>query len=228
MAEDKERTARRPHTLSARQMMSIRFDTVLLGGGWDECLGPVQTTGVWFIWGNSGNGKTSAVVSLCRELAAFGRVLLDSREEGVSLTLQNTLRRFGMQELGARFQVTDAPLDELESMIERRKGPRFVVIDSFQYMGLSYRQFRAFCDRHRGRLLIFVSRADGRRPEGRAATSAMYDAALKIWVEGYKAFSKGRFIGSTAECTIWEDGARRYWGTPADEENENTDTEDGK
>ena len=31
-------------------------------------------------------------------------------------------------------------------------------------------------------------------------------------VEGYKAFSKGRFIGPTGECTIYEEGARRYWG----------------
>lgn len=36
----------------------------------------------------------------------------------------------------------------------------------------------------------------------------MYDASLKIWVEGYKAFSKGRYIGSNGgEYVIWEDGA---------------------
>ena len=40
----------------------------------------------------------------------------------------------------------------------------------------------------------------------------MYDATLKIWVEGFKAFSKGRFIGQTGEFTIWDEGAARYWG----------------
>ena len=40
----------------------------------------------------------------------------------------------------------------------------------------------------------------------------MYDATLKIWVEGFKAFSKGRFIGQTGEFTIWDEGAERYWG----------------
>ena len=39
----------------------------------------------------------------------------------------------------------------------------------------------------------------------------MYDASLKIWVEGYKAFSKGRYIGPTGECTVFEEGAKRYW-----------------
>ena len=78
-------------------------------------------------------------------------------------------------------------------------------------MGLTYRDFRAFCEKHRTKLLIFVSRTHGRQPDGRAACSAMYDSSLKIWIEGYKAFSKGRFIGPAGEMTIWEEGARRYW-----------------
>lgn len=40
----------------------------------------------------------------------------------------------------------------------------------------------------------------------------MYDASLKVWVEGYTAFSKGRFIGETGKYTIWQEGADRYWG----------------
>lgn len=201
-------------TLSAKQVLTIRFDTVRLGGGWDGCVGEIETTGIWFIWGNSGNGKTSVVVSLCRELSAFGKVLYNSREEGVSLTMQNTLRRYGMGELGSRFQLADMPLEELDEKLSQRRSPKFVVIDSFQFMGLSYREFRAFCERHRNKMLIFVSRARGRQPEGRAAAGAMYDAACKIWVEGYKAFSKGRFIGKTGELTVWEEGAAKYWSDP--------------
>jgi hypothetical protein len=41
----------------------------------------------------------------------------------------------------------------------------------------------------------------------------MYDATLKIWVEGYRAFSKGRFIGSTGQYDVWAEGAERYWGS---------------
>lgn len=201
-------------TLSARQVLTIRFDTIRLGGGWDGCVGEVESTGVWFIWGNSGNGKTSAVVSLCRELAAFGRVLYNSREEGVSLTMQNTLRRYGMGDLGGRFQLADMPLAELDERLSRQRSRRFVVLDSFQFMGISYKEFRAFCGRHRNKLLIFVSRTNGRQPEGRAAVSAMYDASCKIWVEGFKAFSKGRFVGTKGEVTIWEEGARKYWSDP--------------
>ncbi len=201
-------------TLSAKQVLTIKFDTIRLGGGWDDCVGEIETTGVWFIWGNSGNGKTSAVVSLCKELSSFGKVLYNSREEGVSLTMQNTLRRYGMGELGSRFQLANMSLPELDEKISQQRSPKFVVLDSFQFMGLTYKDFRAFCEKHKNKLLIFVSRTRGRQPEGRAATSAMYDASCKIWVEGYKAFSKGRFVGATGEMTIWDEGAKKYWSAP--------------
>ena len=201
-------------TLSAKQVLTIKFDTIRLGGGWDECVGEIENTGIWFIWGNSGNGKTSAVVSLCKELSAFGKVLYNSREEGVSLTMQNTLRRYGMGELGSRFQLANMSLQELDEKISQQRSPKFVVLDSFQFMGLTYKDFRAFCEKHKNKMLIFVSRTRGRQPEGRAAISAMYDASCKIWVEGYKAFSKGRFVGTTGEMTIWDEGAKKYWSDP--------------
>lgn len=201
-------------TLSAKQVLTIKFDTIRLGGGWDECVGEIETTGIWFIWGNSGNGKTSAVVSLCKELSAFGKALYNSREEGVSLTMQNTLRRYGMGELGSRFQLANMSLQELDEKISQQRSPKFVVLDSFQFMGLTYKDFRAFCEKHKNKMLIFVSRTRGRQPEGRAAISAMYDASCKIWVEGYKAFSKGRFVGTTGEMTIWDEGAKKYWSDP--------------
>lgn len=201
-------------TLSAKQVLTIKFDTIRLGGGWDECVGEIETTGIWFIWGNSGNGKTSAVVSLCKELSAFGKVLYNSREEGVSLTMQNTLRRYGMGELGSRFQLANMSLQELDEKISQQRSPKFVVLDSFQFMGLTYKDFRAFFEKHKNKMLIFVSRTRGRQPEGRAAISAMYDASCKIWVEGYKAFSKGRFVGTTGEMTIWDEGAKKYWSDP--------------
>ncbi len=40
----------------------------------------------------------------------------------------------------------------------------------------------------------------------------MYDASLKIFVEGFRAISKGRFIGPKGYYTVWEEGAERYWG----------------
>ena len=56
--------------------------------------------GVWFIWGSSGNGKTSFVMQLCKQLTRFGRVAYNSLEEGDDVTMQNALIRFGMKSVG--------------------------------------------------------------------------------------------------------------------------------
>ena len=207
-------------TLSAAQVIGMQHRSIALGGVWADCIGEMDRHGVVFFWGNSGNGKTSAVVSFCRELTRFGKVLYVSLEEGVSLSFQNTLKRFGMGELGARFQVLESTtLDDLQKRLSQRRSPEFVVIDSFQYMQMSYRSYIAFKNANRSKLLIFVSHADGKQPSGRAARSVMYDAGLKIWVEGYTAFSKGRFIGRSGEAVIWPKGAKEYWEGKKNREN---------
>lgn len=103
-------------------------------------------------------------------------------------------------------------MDELSERLSQRKSADFVVIDSFQYTQMTYKAYLKFKEKHPNKLLIFISHADGKNPSGRSAKSVMYDASLKIWVEGYRAFSKGRFFGSVGHYTIWEEGSRKYRG----------------
>jgi KaiC/GvpD/RAD55 family RecA-like ATPase len=200
-------------SLSAVQALAVRNRTLEVGPEWRSCLGSeIARSGVVFIWGNSGNGKSSAVMAFAKMLAGAGKVLYVSKEEGYSLSFQNTLRRFGMQEFGAAFQVIDnETVDSLVERLSRPKSPEFVIIDSVQAMGISSRQFQELRNRFRHKLLVVVSQADGKLPLGRPAKNMMYDADLKLWVEGHTAFSKGRFIGPTGRFVTWEDGARAYW-----------------
>lgn len=61
-------------------------------------------------------------------------------------------------------------------------------------------------------LFVFSCQARGNKPDGRTANRIMYDAMLKIWVEGYRAHSKGRFLGPRGWLDIWEEGSKDYWG----------------
>jgi hypothetical protein len=194
------------------EVLSMKKDVLPFSGAWAEAFGQPERTGVWFVWGNSGNGKTSFVMQLCKELTRFGKVAYDSLEEGSSLTMANTLRRFNMQEANRRFLLLDCePMDELAARMAKRKSPDFVVIDSYQYSGLSYKEYKEFKEANRNKLIIFVSHADGNRPSGRSAKSVMYDATLKVWVEGYEAVSKGRFIGPNGgRFVVWDEGKARY------------------
>lgn len=200
-------------SLSAQQALAVRNRALTVAPEWQGCLGEeIARHGIVFIWGNSGNGKSSAVMAFAKMLAANGKVLYISKEEGYSLSFQNTLRRFNMQECGAAFQVIDnETIDGLVERISKPKSPEFIVIDSVQAMGIGSRQYKQLREQFRHKLLVLVSQADGKRPLGRAAVGMMYDADLKIWVEGHTAFSKGRFMGETKEFVTWEEGARRYW-----------------
>lgn len=196
-----------------REMLSMKFDTFAFDGAWQDAFGTPERRGVWIVWGNSGNGKTSFVMQLCKYLCRFGRVAYNSMEEGACLTMQDTLRRFGMMEVNRRFLLIDNEnMEQLSLRLKRQKSPDFVVVDSFQYTQMTYRQYLEFKERHRNKLLIFISHASGRLPSGRSANSVMFDASLKIYVEGYRAFSKGRFIGPKGYYDIWSEMAAKYWG----------------
>ncbi|NPD91681.1 hypothetical protein [Xylanibacter muris] len=199
--------------LTVNEVLNRKRHTFPFSGAWADAFGQPERTGVWFVWGNSGNGKSSFVMQLCKELCKYDRVVYDSLEEGDSMTMHQSLLRHGMNDVGRRFNLLDAePMEELQERLSRRKSWNIAVIDSFQYTQMSYRDYIRMKEHNKEKLLIFVSHAKGRAPRGSAAESVMYDATLKIWVEGFKAFSKGRFIGPTGEYTIWNEGVEKYWG----------------
>ena len=199
--------------LSVSDVLRLKRKTYAFEGAWAEAFGQPEQNGVWFVWGGSGNGKTSFVLQLCKELSRFGRVAYDSLEEGASLTMQNAFVKMGMQDVARRFVLLDREgMELLDARLGKRKSPDIVVIDSFQYTGMTFRDYQAFKERHADKLLIFISQADGSKPAGRTAVSVMYDAALKIFVSGYRAISKGRYFGTKGYYTIWEERARLVYG----------------
>ena len=200
-------------SISAGQVLCVRNRTLPVTEEWQDCLGEeIARNGTVFFWGGSGNGKSTAVMSFAKMLASFGRVLYVSREEGFSVSFQNTVARLGMADCGAAFQVIDEEtVETLTERLSKPKSPEFVIIDSVQVMGLSYQAFRGLKERFPRKLFVLVSQVDGKQPDGRGAKKMMYDADLKLWVEGHTVFSKGRFIGRTGTFVIWQEGADRYW-----------------
>ncbi|NJM14007.1 MAG: hypothetical protein HC896_00240 [Bacteroidales bacterium] len=198
--------------LSVSDLLAKKYKVFDFSGEWFNAFRKPEQKGVWFIWGNSGNGKNRFVTQLSKELANYGRVVVNELEEGSSMTVQDAVRESGLVEVKRKVLYINEPMHELSQRLCKQKAPDFVIINSFQYTQLTYKQYISFKEKHKDKLIIFTSHADGKRPSGRSAVSVMYDASLKIWVEGYKAFSKGRYIGPTGEYTIWPEGASNYWG----------------
>ncbi|MFI3322454.1 MAG: hypothetical protein R3Y50_08020 [Rikenellaceae bacterium] len=199
--------------LSPTEVLSQKRATIDFEGEWDDAFSHPERTGVWIVWGNSGNGKTSFVMQLCRELSKFGKVGFLPLEEGVGLSTQNAIKRYGLAEQNRRVVFFDSmKIAELSEKLKKPRQPKFIIIDSFQYTQMNYKDYIKFKEAHRDKLLIFVSHASGSMPSGRSAVSVMYDASLKIWVQGHRAFSKGRFIGKKGYFAIWDEGAKKFWG----------------
>ena len=198
--------------LSVADLINKKYKLLDFDGKWLDAFSQPEKYGTWFIYGNSSNGKTSFVLQLVKYLAKFGKVAYNSLEESSAHTMREAFLRVGMQEVGSRVILLEREnMEDLSKRLKKPKSPEIVVIDSFQYSQLNYRSYIEFKENHPNKLIIFVSHADGKNPEGRAAKSVMYDSTLKIWVEGFRAISKGRYIGTSGYYDIWEERANKYW-----------------
>lgn len=196
--------------LTVRDIREYRPRTLPFEGDWQASIGTPELTGTWLVWGASANGKTRFALQLARYLSRFVRVAYDSLEEGLSLSMQRAIAEVGMADAKRNFVLLDKePLPDLVRRLSRQRSPQAVVIDSLQYTGLTYAGYRELRDRFRGKLFVLVSHAEGREPKGNVARSIRYDAFVKVYVEGYKAYPQSRY-GGGREYVIWDKGARDY------------------
>jgi hypothetical protein len=182
---------------------------------WYDAFSRPEKCGVWFIWSDSGNGKTTFVLMLVKYLSTFAKVAIDSLEESDAHTMQEAYKRVNMNQTykGKILLLCRERIEELIERLDMQKSPDIIVIDSFQYLGATWKEYLKLKERYPKKLFIFISHADGKQPQGRTARAVMYDATLKIRIEGYMAFSKGRYIGPNGgKFTIWPEGAQKYWG----------------
>ena len=178
---------------------------------WKAAIGNPAKSGAWIVWGASGNGKSSFVMQLAKYMCNYGKVIYDSLEEGIGLSFQMSLKRHGMQETRGRLVILDKePMEMLCERLSKKKSPKIVIIDSFQYSGLDYRKYQELRDRFPNKLFIFVSHAEGLHPAGRSARRVEFDADVKIMVSCFQATCKSRFLAQPGEpITIWDEGAAR-------------------
>ena len=198
--------------LRVSDLLEMQHEVYDFEGEWRGAFDCPERTGVWFIWGNSGNGKSTFALKLAKYMTEFGKVLYNSLEEGQSLTIKRAFKRVEMHEVEGELHLVSEGIEELDKRLSRQRSADVVIIDSVQYTHLNFKRYYAFKNKHKNKLIIFISHAQGKDPSTKVASRIMYDSDLKIWVEGHKAISKGRYIGDVGEFVIWEEGATRYWG----------------
>lgn len=205
----KERSIQR--AISVSQLGSMKFKELPFTDEFLDLIGCPEVAGSWLIWGDSGNGKTRFALQLAKYLAQWCRVAYNSLEEGASKSMKQAFADVGMDEVKRRVILLDnEPIVDLKERLRMRRSPDAIVIDSFQYSGMNYRDYVALRTEFKNKLIILISHADGKNPAGQAAKSIRYDAFVKIRIEGYKAYALSRF-GGGKPYTIWNEGATSYY-----------------
>lgn len=198
--------------LGIQQFFASKKKVMDFKGEWLDGFGCPEFTGSWIIWGPSGSGKTRFACMLCKELAKFGKVAYNSLEEGDSDSLKKAFMAVGMEDVSGSVVLLDRePISELTERLSKRKSPDIIFIDSYQYTGMTYNDYKKLKEQFRKKLFVFISHADGKDPAGRSAKSVRYDCNCKIRVEGYRAMIVSRY-GGGKPIDIWAEGAARYWG----------------
>lgn len=151
-------------------------------------------------------------MELINDLSKIGNLLYVSLEEGHSLSLRsNVSRHLDAANKNVRFADHTMTYDALMEYLSRKRTPKVVIIDSLQYFGIDYIRYKRLKETFSNKSFLFVSHANGKLPDGKTASKIMYDAGIKIRVEGFIAFVASRY-GGNKNYVIWEDGAKKYWG----------------
>lgn len=201
--------------VSVTQLYTKKRNLLKMDGEWKALIGEPELMGTWLIWGESGNGKTSFVAQLAKYMTKFGRVAYNSLEEGDSQSMKLAFMRVGMDEVRRKLiLLPDESMEDLKIRLRQHKAPQIVIIDSLQYSGMSYNDYKELRREFKNVLFIIISHAEGKNPDGKVAKKVRFDSFVKIRVQGYKAFAVSRY-GGGEPYIIWKEGADKYHGIDA-------------
>ena len=203
-----------PKILSLNQLMKKRYKMLEnLSEQFRTSFGDVVGVFSMIVWGESGNGKSNFVFKVLREFMPTGRALYVSLEEGTEKTIQNKATEYYDATHVGKILFADHTMTytALTEHLKKKRSPKFIVIDSVQYWGINYIQYKQLKKDFPTKAFIFISHANGKLPDGKVANSIRYDVGIKVRVEGYVAFPTSRY-GGNQPFVIWEEGAKRYWG----------------
>lgn len=189
-----------------------------LSDEWRECIGDIEDSFVMFIWGKSANGKTSFISQLLKELSKLkAKMLYVSYEEQQGKTVKKSIDKHGLLDLDLAYLDYET-FEELRDRLKKKKSPKIVIIDSWQYSRFTYEQYKELKQlfvmgktEGRRKILIIISHATGSNPRGTSAEDVRYDANIKAYVKGFIAEIESRY-DSCKNFVIWEARAKSYWG----------------
>jgi len=197
--------------ISVKKLVNKNFKKMGLSEEWKQYLGDVDHSFTMIIWGASFNGKSSFLNAFVRELARLTTVLYVALEESFSTTSKNKAVENGLSGLkNLRYANHETNFPSLLEYLSRKRSPRIVVIDSLQYIAMTYVDYKLLKEKFPAKTFIFISHSEGKLPDGKTGKKIRYDAPIKVFVCDFIALIDSRF-GGHKNYVIWEEEAKKKW-----------------
>ncbi|WP_294958761.1 hypothetical protein [uncultured Flavobacterium sp.] len=200
--------------ITAKTLFNKKFKTFRFDGIWDKVLGEQERGGIWVIYGNEKNGKSTLALQLSEYLTKFENLNYISAEEGTGFTFQQTLSRAKIDFKNTKIKFYEyLEMEELDKMLLKRQCARIMVIDNATAYVDDFKTaiLRKLRRMYPDTLFIIMAHMEKNEP-----TTAMAKLAKKLCnvyfrVEGLTAFVGGRCPGGI--ITINDQTAMLYHGT---------------
>lgn len=215
--EGTEKTIKKPlkKALTVANVINQKVKLLKFENQFHLAFGQPQDRGVWFIWGGSASGKSSFVMQLAKEMAGNLKVFYNVlEEEPDDHDFMKRVMDHRIENVQHNLLVGNYQYDDLVVYLERKNSPDVVIIDSLVYFTKSFEDYIALKKKFKNKIFIFTGHANGKLPRTDLELRIMYDAKMKIFVDGYLATCKGRTIGANGGLyIIWKEGYEKIRGT---------------
>ncbi|SCY94286.1 P-loop NTPase family protein [Flavobacterium caeni] len=186
--------------ISVKTLLGKKHETFTLDGILGEVLGEQESSGIWVLYGNEKNGKTTLALMIAEALTQFGSVSYISGEEGTGFSFQQNVKRSKIDLKQTKIKFYDyLEIPEIEAMLSKRQASRIVVIDNAtSYVDdLKSAVLRKLKMKFPKVLFIIMAHEEKNEPTTAMAKLAKKLCNVYIRVVGLTAFVGGRCKGGT-------------------------------
>lgn len=200
--------------ISTKTLFEKTYKVFDFTGIWQTVLGNLSKGGIWIIYGDEKNGKTSFAMKLAEYLSSFESVWYISAEEGTGKEFQDSAKRAKIDPINSKIKWSEyTEIEELEEKLSKRQAPKICFIDNATVYvdDLKNGVLKKILRDYPNITFILLAHMEKNEPYTATAKLAKKLAKVIIRIEGLTAFISGRCPGGI--LTINEQTAMLYHGS---------------
>lgn len=186
---------KRTKAIYGKQLLEKTFKTFPFDGVFLETMGTPETNGLFLIYGDLKQGKTSFSLIFAEYLSQFDKVAYISAEQGISSSFQSTYSKVIKNPMSKKLRFENRmTFAEIIVKYKKREAPKIIFIDNLTaYLELRKSEIYELREALPNHLLVFIAHEDDRgKPAGATGRLCQQLAERIIKVVGMACEISGR------------------------------------